>query len=81
MPLIPGLTRPENFAERPQRRRIAAKIAQAGGCAMCLNRDPEVMLWDRSVCKTNQKRSYPLCLKDGNAPAFELDEQQLKDTP
>ena len=58
-----------------------AKIAQAGGCAMCLNRDPTVMLWGRSVCKTNHARSYPLCLKDGNAPAFELDEQQLKDTP
>jgi hypothetical protein len=79
--LIPGLTRPENFVERPQRRRIAAKIAQAGGCAMCLNRDRTCLVFGRAVCISNHSRAYPLCLKDGKAPAFELDEQQLKDFP
>jgi hypothetical protein len=78
MPLIGDLTRPENYGELQQRRRIAAKIAQAGGCAMCLNRDKDVLAWGRSVCKANNARAYPLCLKDGKAPGFELDEQQLK---
>jgi hypothetical protein len=31
------------------------------------------------VCKGNPKRSFPLCLKDGQAPAFELDEQQIRE--
>lgn len=76
--LIEGLTRPENGAELRERRRIAAKIAQAGGCSMCLNRDPKVLAWGRSVCKANEKRSYPLCLKDRQQPQFQLDEKQLK---
>lgn len=71
------LTRPENYSELHQRRRIAARIAQCGGCGMCLNRDREVMAWGRSVCQMDQKRSYPLCLKDGRAPGFQLDKDQL----
>jgi hypothetical protein len=81
MPLIGDLTRPENACELQQRRRIAARIAQAGGCALCVHRDPTVMVWGRSVCSTTAARAYPLCLKDGRAPAFELDHEQLKGTP
>ena len=77
MPLIPGLTRPENFAERGERRRIVAKVTAAGGCAYCLNRDTSVLAWGRSVC-TKTGRAFPLCLHDKAKPAFELDEQQLK---
>jgi hypothetical protein len=79
MPLIGDLTRPENSAELAERRRILGRLMNRGGCWACLNRDPEVMAWGRSVCKGNPKRSFPLCLKDGQAPAFELDEQQIRE--
>lgn len=79
MTLTPGLTRPENFGELAQRRRIKALLTERGGCWACLHRDPDVLAWGRSVCKANNRRSFPLCMKDGKAPAFEMDEAQVKE--
>lgn len=79
MSLISGLTRPENSAELAERRRILRRLTEKGGCWACLNRDREVLAWGRSVCKGNPKRSFPMCLKDGQAPAFEMDEAQIRE--
>lgn len=79
MTLLGDLTRPENFTELAERRRIKALLVERGGCWACLNRDPEVLAWGRSVCRGNAKRSFPLCLKDGQAPSFEMDEQQIRE--
>lgn len=79
MTLLGDLTRPENSAELAERRRILARLMNRGGCWACLNRDPDVMAWGRSVCRGNPSRAFPLCLKDGQAPAFELDEQQIRE--
>jgi hypothetical protein len=79
MPLTGDLTRPENCAELRDRRRIKALLVERGGCWACVHRDQEVMFWGRSVCKANNARSFPLCLKDNKAPAFEMDEAQVKE--
>ena len=79
MPLIGDLSRPENCAELAQRRRIKALLLERGGCWACLNRDKAVLAWGRSVCKDNHARSFPLCAKDGRKPAFEMDEEQVKE--
>lgn len=78
MPLLGDLSRPENCAELAQRRRIKALLIERGGCVFCLNRDTAVLGWGRSVCKANHARSFPLCTKDGQKPAFEMDEDQVK---
>jgi hypothetical protein len=77
VPLLGDLTRPENCAELAERRKIRRLLAQHGGCAFCLHRDHTVLAWGRSVCKVNHARSFPLCLKDGKAPAFEMDEAKI----
>lgn len=79
MTLIDGLTRPENFGELSERRRIKALLVERGGCWACIHRDKTVLAWGRSVCQANNARSFPLCLKDGKAPAFEMDEAQVKE--
>lgn len=76
MPLLGDLTRPENFAERGERRRIVAKITQAGGCPYCIHRGAEG--WGRAVCST-PGRAFPLCLHDKAKPAFEMDEEQVRE--
>jgi hypothetical protein len=80
VPLIGDLTRPENGCELKQRRRILRILNERGGCWACTNRDKTVLVWGRAVC-TTRDRAFPKCTQDGKAPAFELDEQQLKDTP
>lgn len=79
MTLLGDLTRPENCAELAERRRIKRLLMERGGCFACLHRDPSVLAWGRSVCKANHARSFPLCLKDGKAPAFEMDEERVKE--
>lgn len=79
MPLLGDLTRPENCAERAERRRILALLTERGGCWACLNRDKAVQVFGRSVCKANHARSFPLCTKDGRKPAFEMDEDQVRE--
>jgi hypothetical protein len=78
---IGDLTRPENCAELAKRRRILRMLVERGGCWACLHRDRSVMAWGRSVCSANAARSFPLCTKDRKAPAFALDEEQIKETP
>lgn len=77
MPLLGDLTRPENCAELRDRRRIVAKITQAGGCLYCVHRGAEG--WGRAVC-TKAGRAFPLCLHDKAKPAFTLDEAKLKES-
>ena len=78
MPLLDDhLTRPENAAELAERRKILRRLTERGGCWACLHRDPTVLAWGRSVCSGNPSRAFPLCMKDGRSPAFELDEKQL----
>lgn len=72
------LSPPEHVADRRAKKRIVARLFRDGGCAYCSNRDREVMGWGRSVCKPNPARSFPLCAKDGQSPAFELDEDTLR---
>jgi hypothetical protein len=79
MTLLGDLTRPENCAELRDRRRIKALLVERGGCWACIHRDTAVLAWGRSVCKANNRRSFPLCLKDGQEPAFEMDEAQVKE--
>ncbi len=79
MPLLGDLTRPENCAELRDRRKVLRLLTERGGCAFCQHRDPSVLAWGRSVCKANNARSFPLCMKDGRAPAFEMDENQVKE--
>lgn len=80
MPLIGDLTRPENSAELRGGRRTAEKIKAAGGCPYCIHRDRSVMAWGRSVC-FKAGRVFPQCVGSQQYPAFEIDEQQLRDTP
>lgn len=80
MPLIGDLTRPENGCELSQRRRVLEKVKAAGGCAYCTLRDKTVLVWGRAIC-TVRDRAFPKCTEDGKAPAFELDEHQLRETP
>lgn len=79
MPLLGDLTRPENSAERAERKRILRLLTERGGCVFCLHRDTAVLGWGRSVCKANHARSFPLCTKDGQKPAFEMDEDQVRE--
>lgn len=72
------LSPPEHVADRVSRRRILALIVRDGGCAYCVHRDRSVMAWGRSVCSGNAARAFPLCTKDRQAPAFELDESTLR---
>ena len=74
------LTRPERFAQLGEARRYRREIFEKGGCAFCVHRDKAVLAWGRSVCAANNARSFPLCMKDGRAPAFELDQTTLKRT-
>lgn len=80
MPLIGDLTRPENCAELAERRRILRVLNERGGCWACQLRDKTVLVWDRAIC-TVRDRAFPKCTEDGKAPAFELDEHQLRETP
>ena len=73
------LSNPEDCAERLVRRRALRTITEKGGCWFCKHRDPKVEHWGRSVCEANHARSFPLCTKDGQSPAFELDEDRLKE--
>lgn len=76
-----ALTRPERFAQRSEARRYMREIFDRGGCAFCQHRDKAVLGWGRSVCRANPARSFPLCIKDGAAPAFELDRDTLTRKP
>lgn len=74
------LTRPERFAQLGEARRYRREIFEKGGCAFCKHRDHGVLLWGRSVCQANPTRAFPLCMKDGAKPAFDLDPTTLQRT-
>ena len=81
MPLIDEtFTRPENACELAERRRILRVLNERGGCWACRLRDQTVLVWGRAIC-TKRDRTFPGCTTDGQAPAFELDEHQLRQTP
>ncbi|HEY9096430.1 MAG TPA: hypothetical protein VIN35_11845 [Hydrogenophaga sp.] len=75
------LTRPERFAQLDEARRYRRVIFEKGGCAFCVHRDKAVLAWGRAVCASNNARSFPLCMKDGRAPAFQLDQTTLQRNP
>lgn len=77
LPLIGDLTRPENCAELAERRRILRLLNGRGGCAFCQHRNRTALVWGRAVCGTRD-RGWPNCTTDGKAPAFLLDELQLR---
>jgi hypothetical protein len=73
------LTNPEDSAEREKRRRILAELKAHGGCAYCVHRDLTSVAWGRYLCEAGFRRMFPNCTTDGKSPAFELDENKLKD--
>ena len=75
------LTRPERSAQLAQALRYRREIFERGGCPFCIHRDAAVMGWGRAVCKSNHARAFPLCMKDGAAPAFDLDPTTLERKP
>lgn len=75
------LTRPERFAQLGEARRYMRDIYEKGGCAFCVHRDKAMLAWGRSVCASSSTRSFPNCMEDGRAPAFELDQTTLQRTP
>lgn len=78
MPLLgDDLSRPENYTELAERRRILKVLNERGGCALCTQRDKTALVWGRAVC-TTRDRQWPKCTQDGKAPAFTMDEDQIK---
>lgn len=75
------LTRPERSAQFAEARRHLRHVIERGGCPFCIHRDPTVIGWGRAVCQAAPKRAFPLCLKDGATPAFEVDETTLQRKP
>jgi hypothetical protein len=73
-----NLSRPEDSAERIARRRILEQIKKGGGCAFCMNRDPDSLAWGRFNCKA-PRRTFPSCMIDELLPEFVLDEAKLKE--
>lgn len=71
------LTRPERCAEWRNVPRIRAEIARRGGCGCCALRDRSKDNWDLGAC-TVQHRTFPMCLKDGRTPEFQLDESTIE---
>lgn len=77
--LCDDLTRPEDSAERKQRRLIKARLDYHGGCYYCQHRDREVDIFGRSVCSVRRDQTYPKCMTDNRHPVFELDEVRLNE--
>jgi hypothetical protein len=71
------LSGPEQCAERMLQKRIVAELRRCGACIRCVHRDRDVIGWGRSVCGT-EGRTFPVCVRDGGAPGFELDESTLR---
>jgi len=71
-------TRPERAAQVCQAKRYRRQIMAGGGCGFCHNRDKEFTYFGKSVCSSNRYRSFPLCMKDKQAPEFELDQSTLR---
>lgn len=67
-----GLTRPEGYVEKRDRRRVVALLVKSGGCAYCTRR---VEGWGRFGCSVDE--TFPLCTK-GRRPRFELDDAKVK---
>lgn len=66
-------TRPELAAERRICSRIRAQILR-DPCAHCVHR---VEGWGAAACSLVGRR-YPLCMSDGRALQFELDEDTIR---
>ena len=64
------LTRPENCAERRDRKRILGMLAREGGCTYCKARETA---WGKAYCPLGQ--TFPLCTKKGGP--FELDHEAI----
>jgi hypothetical protein len=71
--VIDELTPPERFTERAGARRRRQSILP-NPCAHCVHRDRQSLAWGRAVCAVNHARAFPLCMKDGQAPSFEMDD-------
>jgi hypothetical protein len=72
------LTRPEKAAAFNHARTfVKSELAKGNACKLCLHRSLTTY-WDRHVCALNHSRSFPLCMKDGREPSFDLDEKQVK---
>lgn len=69
------LSPPEHVADRVSRKRILARLVRDGGCAHCRARTEA---WDRAMCSGTAGRVWPLCMKDGQKPEFQLDEETLR---
>jgi len=67
-----GLTRPEGYVEKRDRRRIMATLVDVGGCALCTQR---VEGWGAVGCQHGD--TFPFCTK-GRRPRFELDDEKVK---
>lgn len=70
------MTKPETCVDRSQRKRIVAEINRRGGCACCVHRDKDREFWGLAFCQS-PSRTFPLCMKDGRKPGFELDEETI----
>lgn len=72
------LTRPENFAALNHARAfVKRELAKGNACSLCTHRSQNAY-WGRHLCALNQARTFPLCMKDGQAPSFDLDESTTK---
>lgn len=73
-----SLTRPEKAAAFGHARNFVKRELMAGrACALCTHRSKHTY-WDLHRCALKPERTFPLCMKDGRQPAFELDESQVK---
>lgn len=72
------LTRPEKAAAFGHARAfVKRELACGRACSLCTNRSTHTY-WDRHRCRLNPDRSFPLCMKDGREPSFNLDETTVK---
>lgn len=72
------LTRPETFAALNHARAfVKRELANGRACGLCKHRS-QANYWGRHLCALNPDRTFPLCMKDGQAPSFELDESTVE---
>lgn len=72
------LTRPEKAAAFGHARVfVKRELAKGNACSLCTHRS-QTTYWDRHLCALNKARSFPLCMKDGREPSFDLDETTVE---
>ena len=67
-----GLTRPEGYVEKRDRRAVVSALFRTGGCSLCTQR---VEGWGAVGCSRGE--TFPVCTK-GRRPRFELDDEKVK---